>query len=74
MPATRPATTRGIRTNHGLELRREHRPRVEERRRLTEIQEQDRLADLHLAQLEKRQQEARQLQEEGLNASTKEQT
>lgn len=46
----------GTRTNHGLELRREHRPLLEERRRrLAELQEQDRLADLHLAHLEEQQ-------------------
>ena len=43
---------RGHHTNHGLELNREHRHLVEERqRRLTELHEQERMADLHLAKL-----------------------
>ena len=44
---------KGSRVNHGLELAREHRPLVAERRRTLErLREEDRLADLHLAQLE----------------------
>ena len=43
----------GSHVNHGLDIHREHRPMIEERRRrLEQLDEQDRLADLHLAQLE----------------------
>ena len=56
---------RGSHVNHGLEIRREHRPMIEERRRkLAEADEQDRLADLHLAQMEEPQQQEWQLQEQ----------
>ena len=53
----------GRHTNHGLQVKAEHRPLIQARRRLAGIHEQDRLADLHLAQKEQTQQQEWQLQQ-----------